>query len=504
MPSSQDLPDDLTKLARRNALEISDTRFNYDVDHLIGIMDKVLSVSKTAPKAPQPAPRRISGGLLAGIGVLVLVLVVVIGLFVFFAGQRGIVGEEVDPTAIAGTIVANITAEVVPGITQPTVDLEAAVASTVAATEQAQAEAEQPVEFATDTPPPTATPELPTATVPTIPSLKTLTDLNIRSGPGFDYDLIGLLPSETSAEISGRSEDQQWWQIRFALVVEGVGWVSADPAYSTTTNVDGVPIVAAPPLPPTPTSLPENLPNSQPFEPEMILIPAGEFLMGSDPSVDKDTQDNEQPQHRLYLPDYYVAKTPVTNAQYAAFVEVTGHEPPAHWEDGQPPSDKLDHPVVNVSWHDAVAYCKWLSEATGRIYRLPTEAEWEKAARGADGWIYPWGNQWDKTKLNSVEGGQVDTTPVGQYSPNGDSPYGVADMAGNVWEWTATKWQKPYPYDVDEDEWTAGYLEGSESRVLRGGSWYDGQFDARCTSRYDSDPNVRDDDFGLRLVSPIK
>ena len=116
--------------------------------------------------------------------------------------------------------------------------------------------------------------------------------------------------------------------------------------------------------------------------------------MGSDPDIDETAQGNEQPQHSLYLPDYYVAKTPVTNAQYVAFVQATDHRQPDHWKNGQPPSGKWDHPVVKVDWHDSVAYCHWLTEQTGRTYRLPTEAEWEKAARGTEGLIYPWGNQW--------------------------------------------------------------------------------------------------------------
>ena len=131
-----------------------------------------------------------------------------------------------------------------------------------------------------------------------------------------------------------------------------------------------------------------------PFEPEMVLIPAGEFLMGSDPSVDKDAYGDEQPQHTLHLPDYYLAKTPVTNAQYVAFVQATDHAPPRHWKsERKPPRGKENHPVVWVTWHDAVAYCDWLSKVTGEPYHLPSEAEWEKGARGSDERIYPWGNQ---------------------------------------------------------------------------------------------------------------
>jgi formylglycine-generating enzyme required for sulfatase activity len=237
---------------------------------------------------------------------------------------------------------------------------------------------------------------------------------------------------------------------------------------------------------PTPTTTP-----TQSFEPELILIPAGEFLMGSDPKKDKAARDDEQSQHTLYLPDYYIAKTPVTQAQYAAFVQATGHDAPFvdenwakayNWQGQTPPKEKADHPVVLVNWHDAVAYCRWLTETTGRTYRLPTEAEWEKAARGPDGRIYPWGNQWDKSRCNTAEGGKGGATPVGTY-PQGASPYGVLDMAGNVLEWCATKWRKSYPYDVKEDEWTVDYLDGTNVRVLRGGSWRYNQDLARCASR---------------------
>jgi formylglycine-generating enzyme required for sulfatase activity len=222
--------------------------------------------------------------------------------------------------------------------------------------------------------------------------------------------------------------------------------------------------------------------------------------MGSDPSVDKRAVENEQPQHRLYLPDYYIGKTPVTNIQYATFVQAINHQQPFYWQGGQPPADKLDHPVVGVSWYDAVAYCQWLTENAGRLYRLPTEAEWEKAARGTDGRIYPWGNQWDAKRCNTIVGGP---SPVGAY-PNGASPYGLLDMAGNVWEWCATKWGKSYPYNTQEDEWSAEYLQGSGARVLRGGSWNDDQLDARCAYRVYYNPHFRYFSFGCRVAcSPL-
>jgi formylglycine-generating enzyme required for sulfatase activity len=261
----------------------------------------------------------------------------------------------------------------------------------------------------------------------------------------------------------------------------------------------------------------------QPFEPEMIFIPAGEFFMGSDSSKDKKAPKEEQPQHRLYLPDYYMAKTPVTNAQYAAFVQATDHQTTAEkegwsyvwidqdlkiiegadWQHPYGPQSNIikkdDYPAVVISWHDAVAYCHWLAKVTGRPYRLPGEAEWEKAARGSDGRIYPWGNQWDPKRCNTSEGGQGGTTPMGVYS-DGASPYGLLDMAGNVWEWCATKWQKTYPYDVEADEWQPDYLDGTHSRVLRGGSWYLNRNYARCSFRNLYLPYDRFNDFGFRVV----
>jgi eukaryotic-like serine/threonine-protein kinase len=121
----------------------------------------------------------------------------------------------------------------------------------------------------------------------------------------------------------------------------------------------------------------------------MILIPAGELLMGSDPQQDEAAQDNGQSQHRLSLPDYYLAKTPVTSAQYSAFVLATGHNLTDGWTHTTPPHGEEDHPVGHVSWRDGIAYSRWLSEFTGKIYSLPSEVEWEKGARGADSRIYP-------------------------------------------------------------------------------------------------------------------
>jgi formylglycine-generating enzyme required for sulfatase activity len=196
----------------------------------------------------------------------------------------------------------------------------------------------------------------------------------------------------------------------------------------------------------------------------MILIPAGDFLMG----------DEKQ---SVRVGAFYIDKVPVTNAEYAKFVEATGHPPPPNWVErgGTYPPDRANHPVVFVNWFDAQDYAAWAGK------RLLTEAEWEKAARGTDGRIYPWGDWFDKVMCNASEAGIGGTTPVGKYSPFGDSPYKVCDMAGNVWEWTATDW-----------------APGSSSKVQRGGSFANRGSYARCAYRYLGVPEPRNPNVGFR------
>jgi formylglycine-generating enzyme required for sulfatase activity len=238
----------------------------------------------------------------------------------------------------------------------------------------------------------------------------------------------------------------------------------------------------------------------QPFEPEMVLIPAGEFLMGSDPRKDPDARGDEQPQHALYLPEYYIAKTSVTNAQYLAFVRATGHRQP-YWKNGNPPQGKEDHPIVYVSWDDANTYCRWLAEVTGKPYRLPSEAEWEKGARGMDGCVYPWGDDPpDKTRCNF---GDFDRgiTPVGKYSPQGDSPYGCADMAGNVWEWTSSLYVE-YPYDPNDGREDMRRVGGV--RALRGGAFYSDTNAVRCGHRLWNLPRSSPPSGSFRVCIPAQ
>lgn len=229
---------------------------------------------------------------------------------------------------------------------------------------------------------------------------------------------------------------------------------------------------------------------------EMILIPAGAFLMGS--QVTESTYQDEKPQRAVTLDSYYIYKNLVTVKQYLAFCDATGHARPeapganVNWK-------KTNHPIVNVSWDDAKAYCDWAGTA------LPTEAQWEKAARGTDGRRYPWGNDWDGSRCaNSVSPSQLaGTVEVGHYL-GGASPYGVLDMAGNVWEWCQDYYDAKY-YDRHESDPRnpVNYTPGEHGdRVMRGGSWGlndPGNF--RCASRGKCYPPGRNFFFGFRCVA---
>ncbi len=240
---------------------------------------------------------------------------------------------------------------------------------------------------------------------------------------------------------------------------------------------------------------------TSPVRLELVRVPLGEFLMGSDPEGDEKARLDEQPQHRLFLPEFSISRYLVTNAQYQVYVTSAKARPPDHWEAGKLPSGLEDHPAVLLTWHEAEAFCEWLSGETGKPFRLPSEAEWEKAARGGDGRIFPWGDRFDKRKLNSEEDGPGAPTPVGQYSPGGDSPYGAADMAGNVWEWCAD-WYEEGEYErhsqgADQD------LQGPRAgqfRVLRGGSFLSNAGFVRCAYRGRDLPGDGFRDIGFRVV----
>ncbi|MEW6668488.1 MAG: SUMF1/EgtB/PvdO family nonheme iron enzyme [Thermodesulfobacteriota bacterium] len=248
-----------------------------------------------------------------------------------------------------------------------------------------------------------------------------------------------------------------------------------------------------------------------------VEIPEGNFRMGSDKNKDPNAYDDEVPMHQVGLPTYYIGKYPVTVAQFRSFVEKSGHK--------STDKDRLkgieNHPVVLVSWYDGVAYCEWLTKQFREskntpewiktllqqkwIVRLPTEAEWEKAARGTDGRSFPWGNETDPRRANYGETGIGATSAVGCFQ-KGVSPYGVLDMAGNVLEWTQSLWgkdfQKPefkYPYDPDDGR--ENLKAGDEVlRVLRGGAFLGDQWFVRCAYRVRLDPDNRFDFIGFRVV----
>jgi formylglycine-generating enzyme required for sulfatase activity len=234
--------------------------------------------------------------------------------------------------------------------------------------------------------------------------------------------------------------------------------------------------------------------------------------------------DDEKPQHTVEIPyEYWIGQFPVTNEEFARFVQASGIVTVAEkqggwnpeesnftkgydWRHPRGPKDsyekKLDHPAVQITWQEATAFCAWLNQAhsaelpQGHQFRLPSEAEWEKAARGEFGFEWPWGNEFDQNKCNSAEGKKGGTTPVGAYSPAGDSPYGAADMAGNVWEWTQSLW-KGYPYDARDGRED---LKAADRRVLRGGSFYYDLRLVRCAARRWDAPDNRDRRYGFRVV----
>jgi formylglycine-generating enzyme required for sulfatase activity len=233
------------------------------------------------------------------------------------------------------------------------------------------------------------------------------------------------------------------------------------------------------------------------MEIECVRIPEGEFWMGADPVGEEGDEYLGQPRHRVRLPEFWVSRTPVTQAQYQVYVAATRASAPDLWEGGKPLPGRERHPVVSVSWEDAQRYCEWLTETTDSVHRLPTEAEWEKAARGTDGRLFPWGNVWDAARCNTVESGLEATMPVGSH-PQGASPYGVLDMAGNVWEWTSSA-RAGYPYVIDDGRESANE-DLAVRRVVRGGSFMLDQKYARCAVRYGSDPTRRPWVYGFRVV----
>ena len=241
-------------------------------------------------------------------------------------------------------------------------------------------------------------------------------------------------------------------------------------------------------------------PRIRTLEPLMARIPAGGFTMGTaSEAVDQvlnGTDDDggealhrtargavhmETPERTVELPAFTIGRYPVTSAEFRTFV-LSGGAPARDYWDGTTVDPWIQNqPVRGVTWEEAVGYCDWLADETGRPYRLPTEEEWEKAARGTDGRLFPWGESFGLTRANVWEGGVASPTPVGVY-PDGVSPYGVLDMVGNVAEWTAS-FLGTYPGSDGSDVISAQVEEFGRYRVVRGGCWQDPAKSARCASR---------------------
>lgn len=276
--------------------------------------------------------------------------------------------------------------------------------------------------------------------------------------------------------------------------------------------------------PPNPTGLANWLPI-------FVRVPSLRFLMGTPENQlstlaqryggTRESYRSESPQQRLTLPGFALARVPVTNGLYGCYVAASGARAPLAWRSNQPPA-ALEHvSVVDITWHDAATFCTWLTAALGDnglpvrlikgqphdlaatetepvtapAVRLPTEAEWEHAARGTDGRPFPWGADFTPVRACTSETGQPRPMPVGSY-PTGASPYGVLDMAGNVWEWTASL-DAPYPYDP-QDGREAATAEGR--RIARGGCYANPQGFARCACRFRFAPTVRSPFLGFRLA----
>jgi len=240
----------------------------------------------------------------------------------------------------------------------------------------------------------------------------------------------------------------------------------------------------------------------------MVYVPAGEFLMGtSDEDIELYKKifplrriarfDNERPQRTVYVDAFYIDKFEVTNQQYKQFLAETGYEP-KHYLDYEP-YNTPNWPAAVLEWEDAVAYTNWAGK------RLPTEAEWEKAARGTDGRIWPWGNEWDGTKLSGNDGtglkdGYIETAPVGQF-PQGASPYGAHDMAGNLWEWVSD-WYDPNYYRNAPPNINPTGPETGDGHVLKGGGWAENLDFTRCANRFGGNPGSLIRGFRCAIDAP--
>jgi len=483
-------------------IEVKATRRPHKVIRAIDTLNKddvFVRRGSIVAKASLEEIRKMQGGgtrLLWGVGVIALA-----ALFIaIFSAIQATQGSE--PTATTTSVLMVVSAAA------PT-----KAPQIVVATEKPTPTSTSTGTPETPTPTPTPTPTLTSTPTPKPVAVVQAETLSVHGGPGTEYDLLGRVKQGDELEIVARTERGDWLQVR--LLDGKEGWVSTQEV-ELGSGVTVVPVATS--IPPTPTPAPPTDTPTPSVPQDMVYVPAGEFIMGSsDAEVDSALTlcskylglcerkyfEEEQPQHMVYLDAFWIDKTEVTNAQYQQCVKAGLCQVATTCDWGEPTygdGSKAGHPVVCVCWYDAKTYCEWAGA------RLPTEAEWEKAARGTDGWIYPWGNVFDGSKLNfcdvncphdwkdtSVNDGYIYTAPVGSY-PAGASPYGALDMVGNVWEWVAD-WFEAYPGSSFQSPYYGG-----QYRVIRGGAWYPYVWCNRCAGRYRLGPWHGNPDIGFRCV----
>ena len=339
--------------------------------------------------------------------------------------------------------------------------------------------------------PPTNTPIPPTPT-PQPDAVVNTQNANLRAGPGTAYETLGSYPQGTALAVTGKNAAGAWLQVQ---APDGkAGWMASS-LLTVNTNLGSVAVAAAPP---TPTPIVR-------VDGSMVFVPAGEFLMGN--PVGQGHAES-QLQRSVYLDAFYIDRTEVTVAQFQRCVEAGACSLQSRWPNcNYGDASKSDHPINCVNWSQAVAYCSWAGK------RLPTDVEWEKAARGTSGWIYPWGNRLEGNRANycdvncttffrdtSVDDGYQFTAPVGSY-PAGASPYGALDMAGNVSEWVSD-WYDRADYASLPLTNPIGPASG-DARVLRGSAFSSDANDTnglRTAARNAYPPDYDTEIFGFRCA----